>query len=536
MSPRFTHRLPTLRPVLAAALIAAACAPARADAPPPAAAARSMVPAAPMPNTRLALSGQVTLHPRLLVQLVVERSAEIEYGRRQVEVARHLSEAEAALYEPVFFSSARYEERERQRGVEERLSSFATSSIPVLDERIGSGEIGVRERLPTGGEVSLSYRLRNKWNNIISNNNPDYHEFEGAMVLTVKQPLMRGAGRSIVETDKKVAEAERKISALQYKQQLIKTASDALTLYWQLYRSLEIHRIRQVALDNAKRLLADIESRIRAGKAPASAVIEINAAMLVREVELLRAEQGVREAQTRLATMLRVSALADQDLRLIVNPDNVDIKPILVPVRERYARALPVWPAFQIARLRADQARLRLDFAADARKPAIDLVLSRTNNGLAETSSTARSVIESSRYPEWFVGLNFEIPLLANRKARSQYLAQSERLTQAQLEIESIEQALANDIVTHAEQLVAAQEELKRMDQDIGLRAELLRIEKVRFESGMGLMSQLLQREADLNESRQRRVESVARLGQANDALLQADGSLLATYGVTVKD
>jgi outer membrane protein TolC len=527
-----------LRAALVAAFLAGGCAAAQAEAPPAVAAPiGGAVAAAPvMPPTRRALSGQVTLHPRLLVQLVVERSAEVEYGRLQVEVAKHLSDAEAALYEPVFYSSARYEERERQRGVEERLSSFATSSIPVLDERIGSSEIGVRSRLPTGGEISLSYRLRNKWNNIISNNNPDYHEFEGAMVLTVKQPLLRGASRAIVETDKHVAEAERTISALQYKQQLIKTASDALALYWQLYRALEIHRIRQAAQDNAQRLLQDTTNRIQAGKAPSSAVIEIKAAMLVREVELLRAEQGVREAQTRLATMLRVSALADHDLRLIVNPDNLEIKPERLAVRERYARALPVWPAFQIARLRAEQAQLRLDFAADARKPAVDLVLSRTNNGLAETGSGARTLIDHSRYPEWFVGLNFEVPLLGNRKARSQYLAQSERLTQARLEIESIEQALANDIVTHAEQLAAAQEELERMDQDIALRAELLRIEQVRFGSGMGLMSQLLQREADLNESRQRRVESVARLGQANDALLQADGSLLNTYGVTVKD
>jgi outer membrane protein TolC len=531
MSPRSTTCppwLPRLRAACAAFVIAGLPAAALAQS----AHGTELTPQA----VRTALAGQVTLHPRLLVQLVVERSAEVEYGRLQVEVAKHLSDAEAALYEPVFYSSARHEERLRQRDVEERLSSFATSSIPVLDERIGSAEVGLKNRLPTGGDVSVAYRMQNKWNNIISNNNPGYHEYQGAMVLTFKQPLLRGAGRSNVETDKKVAEAESRVSALQYKQQLIKTASDALALYWQLYRSVEIQRIRQAALDNARRLLQDTESRIQAGKTPQSAIIEIKASILLREVEALRAGQGVREAQTRLATMLRVSELSNHSLRLIVNPDSVDVKPDPMPARDRYVRALPLWPAFQIAQLHAEQARLRLDFANNQRKPAIDLVVSRTNNGLAESPGNARSIIDARRYPEWFVGLNFEVPLMANRKASAQYLAQSERLTQSQLEVASIQEALANDIVLHVEQLQAAREELASMDQDIVLRTELLRIEQVRFESGMGLMSQLLQREAELNESRQRRVESLAHLGQANDALLQSDGSLLTTYGVTVKD
>jgi outer membrane protein TolC len=528
MYPRIFHCLPRLCIALAVAAVcggAAAAAPDSTNAIPDLG-ARSIP----------ALSGRVMLHPRLLVQLIAERSAEIEYGRLQVEVARHLSQAEAALYEPVLFSSLRHEDRERQRGVEERLSSFATSGIPVLEERVDTAESGVRSRLPTGGEVSLSYKLSDKRNNIISQNNPDYQEYNGALVLTVKQPLLRGSGRSIVETDLKVAETERRISALQYKQQLLKSSSDALALYWQLYRALEIAHIRQAALDNAKRIQADTENRIQAGKVASSALLEVKATVLVREVEMLRADQGVKEAQTRLATMLGISVLADQDMRLIVNPDSVDVKAAPGTAQQRYRDALSGWPAFQIAKLRAEQAQLRLEFADNARKPALDLVFSRSNSGLAEHNDRARSVTESGRYPEWYVGLNFEMPLGGNGKARSQYLAQAERLKQSEVELTSIQQSLANDILSKVEQLSAAQSEIQQMDQDIALRSELFRIEKVRFESGMGLMSQLLQREAELNESRQRRVESMARLGQANDALLQADGSLLERYGVTVRE
>lgn len=485
------------------------------------------------------LRGQVALDPRLLLQLVVSRSAEIAYSKMQIEVASELSAAEAALYETIFFSNLRKDGGERQRTAEETISIVAASSQSMLAEQVKTAELGVRGRLPTGAEVSLSYRVRNRNNNLIGIASPSGspEEYDGALILTMKQALLRGRGRSVIETDLKVAEAEQKIALQQYRQQLLKTCNDALSIYWQLYRALEIRQIRQQGLDYARSVQADTGARISAGKLPPSNMIEARAGVLMREVEQIRSVQGVREAESRLQTLLNVSGLDHLDLSLIVRERNPKlVRMQSMSAEQRYRQALGSWPALNIARLRAEQAGLRLNFADSQRLPALDLVVSRSNTGLAKGYEETRKLAESSKYPQWSIGLNFEMPLEGGQKARSQYRAQLARTKQAEIEIDSIHAALANDIRMHWEQAISGHEEVSKVNVDVELRTELLRIERVRYDAGLSLLTQLLQREADLSDSRQRLVESNTRLGQSNDALLFADGSLLQEYGIILKE
>ncbi|WP_426106916.1 TolC family protein [Massilia sp. TSP1-1-2] len=493
--------------------------------------------AAPPPAVLKPLAGSVTLTPKLLLQLVVSRSAEVRYSRAQIEVAGELSKAEEALYEVVLFGNGRRDGGERQRTVEERISSIATSRLNVLDELNSTAEVGIRERLPTGADLSLSYRLRERRNNIIGSGAAGDTEYDGAIVLNFKQPLLKGAGNKVVETDLRVSRLEYRIATLQYRQQLLKTGNDALALYWQLYRAHEVSAIRQRALDFAQKVQADTAARIDAGKLAASNGIESKAAVLLREVEQIRAQQGVREAESRLATVLNIAGLEQSGITLVLptgapNPTAFN----LGTAKWRYEHALERWPALSIAQLRAEQAGLRLDFARNQSLPTLDLLITRSNTGLSNENDIARTVTEGARYQNWSIGLNVEVPLEGNQRARSQARAQEARVRQANIEIDSIRTALGNDVRSRWDQARGGQDELARMQGDIDLRNELLRIEKVRYDAGMAPLSQLLQRESELTESRQRLVESAARLGQANDALLFADGSLLDHYAITLKD
>ena len=483
------------------------------------------------------LEGVITLSPKLLLQLVVQRSAEVSFSKEQIEVATQLSSAEESLYEPVAYATARRDGGPRQRTVEERIASISTSNQTILHEQVKQVEAGVRTRLPTGGDLSVAYRLRQRSNNIIASAAASDTEFDGAVTMTFKQPLLKGRGQDVTETDLKVARLERRIALLQYQQQLMKTGSDALGVYWQLYRAIEVQQIRQLALDYAHRVENDTKARIDAGKLASSNSIETRAAVLLREVEQLRAEQGVREAESRLATVLNVANLSGTKFGLKVFANAADFAKLdFGTAEQRYQWALDRWPALGIARLRYEQAGLRLAYAKNQSLPTLDLVLSRSNTGLAQDNRTARELAEQGRYPGWSVGLNLEIPLVGNGRASSQYRAQGARVHQSEIEIESIRNALANDVRSHWEQALGGQQEVTRMKGDVELRAELLRIEQVRYDSGLGQLSQLLQRESDLTESRQRLVESNTRLGQANDALLASDGSLLDHYDIYLKD
>jgi outer membrane protein TolC len=195
--------------------------------------------------------------------------------------------------------------------------------------------------------------------------------------------------------------------------------------------------------------------------------------------------------------------------------------------------ALAQWSPYQVAMLRKRQGELRLAFASNQRRPAVDLVMSYTQAGLANARSrTAWSTVKDGDFPEWFVGLNIELGAQGNRKADSQWLAQAKRVEQSDTEISAIRQAFLND--RQAKQMARDQllRETGLMKQEVQTRQALLDDERQRFNAGLGLLGNLLQAEQDLLESRIRAADAQGRLETARLALLLADGTLLSAYGI----
>jgi hypothetical protein len=301
----------------------------------------------------LPLAGEVALSPRQLAQLAAVRNPEIRYSRLGVDVAGYLSSAEAALYEAVLFGNRAADDITRQRTVEERLSSAA--ALNVLDERSTTIEAGVRQRLPTAGEVALSYRIIRRSNNIIasSTGNQQDTEWTGALVISIKQPLLRGAGRSVLETDRRVAELEHQVQWAQFRQQVLKSTAEALNLYWQLRpRAGSAAAARRIAAQRAQDG-SDVEAAHRgrplAAGQPAG---DAGSTVLAREAEVTRAEQAVREAESRVMTALSLSAATQPGVRVKATlrrpADAAGVETLDAAVE----RALGQWPPYLVSQLR----------------------------------------------------------------------------------------------------------------------------------------------------------------------------------------
>jgi outer membrane protein TolC len=480
------------------------------------------------------LAGEVALSPRQLAQLVAARSPEIRYSRMGVDVAGYLSQAEASLYEAVLFSTLRGTDALRQRTVEERLSS--TPGVGLLDERSKSLEAGVRQRLPTAGELSLAYRVVRRENNIISNASGGRldTEWTGALVLTYKQPLLRNRGRDVLETDRRVAELEHQVQWAQLRQQVLKATADALNLFWQLQRAQEARQLREDSLRNMQRIAQEVEARIQAGRAPSSNMIEVRSNVLSRESDVTRAEQAARETESRVMTALALSAASHPGVRLRAGAEPLPRAGRLEPVEQALDRALASWPPYLISRLRLEQGRLRLNFADSQRKPALDLTASYTGTGYSNYRAEARQLATGDRYPEWTVALSFEMPI-GGGKADNQYDAQVVRVAQTELELEAIRTSLGNDLAQRRDEYEATLRLTEQMEQDLQLRQRLVETERERYNLGVGQLSNWLQRENELLEARHRLGEARMRAQMARVAWLFAQGTLLDEYDIALR-
>lgn len=478
------------------------------------------------------------LSPSDALQLIIARNSEVRVGRLQVDIAGKTFDSEAALYETILFGTARREDRKRQRTVEERQINLQAAAVPILNEDIGFLEAGVRNRLSTGGEISLSLRQIQRSSNIIASNTSGRldTEINSTMVLNLRQPLMRGRGQSITEVGKDVADLEYQMSRWQLRQVLQRAAGEALSTYWQLYRSQEAVKVRQDALGNARRILDETQARVRAGRSAEASLLEAKSAVLTREADVQRADMLVAESQARLLTLLNLQGLR---LKRLEATPAVAYTPAPPKPNDEFASlesALKVWPPYQMAQLRLQQGERRLDFAKNQTDPQVDFQLNYAPSGLSPTRRDAFDRVAQSQNPELLLGFTMEIPLQGNLRANALYDAQIARVEQAGVEMSGAVANLANELTVRRAQLDNLQQEIQLLEADVSQRKQLLDVEYVRYDKGFSLLAQLLTRANDYSESRLRLLDAIMRHEQARIALLNADGSLFEHYGVVLKD
>lgn len=476
------------------------------------------------------------IDPATVLQLALAHNADLQFARLQAGIAAEGYNAETGLYRPVGYASLRREGRSRPRTVEERLTA-ALGGIARLDETVLGSEVGVRMRAPTGAEASLAWRSTQKRSNVIASAtfSPSDSESNAALVLTLRQPLMRGAGRDVVETDLRVAEAEREVGRWQHRQQLLKVASDALNAYWALQRAVAAQQLRQQAVDNAQALMADTRMRIDGGRLPPAAADEARVALATREVELARGAQAVAEAEARLRVLLDLPP-EDGGWRLAPMPPMAMDALGVAGANARLPEALAAWPPLRMAQWRRIQAEHRQRLADDRVLPAFDLAFSYSTHALEYEHLDAATEALKGRNPDWSIGVSFEVPIGGDPRAKAQQRAQLLRLEQAELEVRSVRQALASDLFNRVQQRDAVARELAQLQADLDARRALLAADRAQYDTGSAPLNRLLRRESDVLDAELRLADGEARLALADVALQLADGTLLAAHRVEIDD
>ena len=481
------------------------------------------------PGAAPAAAQTAVLQPRTVAQLLVTRSLELAYARDSTAIASALYRAEAALYEPVVFGAIRRTSTDRQRTAQEILNDALQNKGLILEiqEQSSALEVGVRQKVPTGAEVSAALRTRT-----VDGNDPSRYPADiratSALVLTVRQPLVRGRGVRYTETDMRVAQLDAHIAAWQFRQQLQKVVGEGLSLFWQAWVAAESRRLRDELVRASSAQLEDARQRVRAGRLAERAVAEVERLRLDRLSEAGRAAQAHDDARVRLLSTLNLDASQLEGMTL----QPADAGWAAVTAERAAEQAVNQWPPYQIARLRRDQGLTRLAFARDQTKAAVDLQFSYTSSGTEPKVSSSLSTMSRGNYPEWSLGLNMELGAFGGRKAQAQLLAQQLRVSQSDAEIQAITSAFANDLSARLWALTSAQRELELRRAELAMRRQFLEDERRRFAVGVSLPANLMLAEQDLIESEIRALEATGRVETARLSLALADGTLLEVHGV----
>jgi len=415
----------------------------------------------------------------------------------------------------------------------ERQNASATSGLdgaaqPQSDTR--NWEAGLRKPLRTGGNVALGFNLdRSASNSSFRLLNPEHSTDFG---VSWRQPLLRGAGRTVASADLIRAVSDLMVARLDLRDRALRVAADAETAYWALAAAQAKAALRRSSLEAADSVLAEADERARVGLGTELEVLQARARRAAQRQSLLVARQAVEEAEDTLMTRLGVlpeSRPALVTFRVETLPAD---EPAPMEWSQLLGEVLAGDPGLSRVMETIDQRERDRRVAGNTIKPRLDFVASAGLLGVDGRAVDAVTSGLSRDGDRWSAGVEFSMPL-GQRDGRARERAARARLAQAEADLAAYRQDLVSEVRARWRAVVLGRERLEadRASADANRRA--FEQARARLASGLATVRDVLEAQSNLDVAESTLLDTQLELRRSAIILDRLAGRLLARHGLT---
>lgn len=418
-------------------------------------------------------------------------------------------------------------------------------------------QIGYIQGFLTGTNAQLVYSsTRSRVNSPANLLNPATSSY---LDFYVTQNLLQGFGREVNGRNIRVAKNNEKTTELQLKIQVITTVSAVLNLYWDLVSFVEDVRIKQQALEIAKKLYEDNKKEAAVGALSRIEITRAEAEVSAREEELLISQTNVAQQETVLKNTLSRTGVASQQLdevRLIpLDHIQVPKEDNLKPAPDLIQEALARRPEIEQSRTNIQSTMINIVGSRNALKPTLQAFAEFTNNALSGDPnslyngasgvpdpffvggySNGLSQIFRRNFPNYSAGLSLNIPF-RNRAAQADYVTDQLLLRQSELQFQRTLNQVRVDVKNA---IVGLQQARARYDAAVRTRLlgeQTLDAEQKKFEYNVSAdQSGVVQAQRDLATDRSLEVQAMANYTHAKIAFDEAIGNTLEANNVSMTE
>ncbi|MEM9943404.1 MAG: TolC family protein [Planctomycetota bacterium] len=382
----------------------------------------------------------------------------------QDPLIRELQVIEAdSEFDIVQYVKTRFQDRVDPVG--DNLSITNDGSL-FLQDHIWTGNAGIRRKTRTGATYDLGQQIgfRNSNSNFF---NPQ-DQGTATLAINVTQPLLRGRGRYINQTQILIAQASSQAAWNAFLRDLQSEVEATVVAYWQLYFSRSALLQKQKNVTRGEKILSVLEGRSSLDSLP-SQIARARSAVQSRKTDLANAVRDTRNAETEIKRLV-----ADRNWKA---NQTVELLPVEVPnensaqpeLEQVVTTALKYRPEIEEVLKRARVASIQEDITENELLPQLSLTLGSYISALRGESEILEAIGDQfgGIKPGYSFGLEFEMPR-GNRAARS-------RLAQRRLQVAKItsevDEAMQNVVadsqvalrrVTSANQTITAAKEAIR--------------------------------------------------------------------------
>lgn len=397
---------------------------------------------------------------------------------RELPAIRETSVLEAkGRFKSEVFVEARYEDRDIPT-----TSLAQTAGDDRLREDDFATEFGIRKRVRSGAEVTLSQRFSSLDTNLIEFSPSE--QSRSRTVLSVRQPILRGGGFSFNRALDNVAKLETDVAVQEFRRQSENHLLEVTRAYWNLYLARAVALSEAQSVERIDNVVSRVENR-RNIDAQRLQVTRARAARAEQRSSLVRARNAVRNAEARLRALVGSPQIIDSQTKELIPQDVPAIVWKDLSIENTVSTASQKRPEIMQAKYQHKASIIRRGIAANEALPQLDLIVEGSINGREDNFNFGGAFDDATSEGDYLVGLRFSMPIGRDeRKARHKRRRLEE--VQQRRQIETTLNSLKLETEISINEYAVSYEEFVQRKDALELAQQDYEILKERWQRGAG--------------------------------------------------
>ncbi len=368
------------------------------------------------------LPARPTLRPvgptvKLKLQDIIHRTAANNLDARVAGYEAAIDENRileaAAQFDPTFRTSVQSQQQFPQGIIPNNLDP-----AEVYTKQL---DMGLTQRLTSGGEASLTYRTARTDYDREFNVFPPLVErekvYQNQLIFQVTQPLLRNFGAEVNRAQITIARNDQKISELEFRRTLEEQLLTVEQSYWQLVQAHESVAVLEDLVDQTERTLEILIKRARFDASDVQ-VTQARAQLERTLVDLVQARSAMRTLSNTIKRIMNDPDLPVASPVVIVPEDAPVDEPLRYALEDQVETALKNRAELMQQKLRVDTAAVIQHAAKNNLLPQLNAIASIGAQGLGRSWQSATDEQDDFSIVDWAIGFQFEVPL-GNREAKA---------------------------------------------------------------------------------------------------------------------
>jgi len=454
------------------------------------------------------------------VRMTLSRDPNVAIDEARVESSRGALQIQSGRFDPVLSNSA--------TSVDVEVPTGAGTSE---ESRTFQNIVGVTQQLRTG--LSIAPQLE-----LLRTDDPSGPGAvnEGTLSFRVRQPLLRGRGRSATAAAEDSARLGVRAAELDLSQTLSLRVLTVAAQYWSAKAALLNLEILLASEASSRELLETTRRLIEADQTPAAEQVQLEANLAAKESSRIGGERNLFAAKQDLGREIGLDGAEIAALALPADPFPFLSPAEVPPVADAgplVAEALENRADLQAARERREGVALLLGAAENALKPQLDLIFTPSYSGLDEGAGAGSFFSPLYRnVPGLSSSLGFSLAWpLANNQARGQLLQTQSALLQNDLVVELLVKGIGADVPTALDAVRRNALQLDRAREAVRLFERAVVNEEKKLRAGTSTLLDVISQRDRLTAARQGEVSAHLAFALSLLDLRFLTGTLLAADG-----